>query len=49
MIDVMGGHTNAAFATIPTAVPQVKAGKVRALAVGARQTANGATGRSDRG
>jgi len=41
MTDVMGGHTNAAFATIPTAVPQVKAGKVRALAVGApkRQTA----------
>lgn len=35
MTDVMGGHTNAAFATIPTATPQVKAGKVRALAVGA--------------
>ncbi len=35
MTDVMGGHTNAAFATIPTATPQVRAGKVRALAVGA--------------
>ena len=35
MTDVMGGHTNAAFATIPTSTPQVKAGKVRALAVGA--------------
>jgi tripartite-type tricarboxylate transporter receptor subunit TctC len=35
MTDVMGGHTNAAFATIPTATPQVRAGKVRALVVGA--------------
>jgi tripartite-type tricarboxylate transporter receptor subunit TctC len=35
MTDVMGGHTNAAFATIPTSTPQVRAGKVRALAVGA--------------
>lgn len=35
MTDVMGGHTNAVFATIPTATPQVNAGKVRALAVGA--------------
>ncbi|MBX9773070.1 MAG: tripartite tricarboxylate transporter substrate binding protein [Xanthobacteraceae bacterium] len=35
MTDVMGGHTNAAFATIPTATPQVNAGRVRALAVGA--------------
>jgi tripartite-type tricarboxylate transporter receptor subunit TctC len=35
MTDVMGGHTNAAFATIPTSTPQVKAGKVRGLAVGA--------------
>jgi tripartite-type tricarboxylate transporter receptor subunit TctC len=35
MTDVMGGHTNAAFATIPTSAPQVKASKVRALAVGA--------------
>jgi tripartite-type tricarboxylate transporter receptor subunit TctC len=35
MTDVMGGHTSAAFATIPTATPQVNAGKVRALAVGA--------------
>ena len=35
MIDVVGGHTNAIFATVPTAMPQVKAGKARALAVGA--------------
>jgi tripartite-type tricarboxylate transporter receptor subunit TctC len=34
MIDVVGGHTNAIFATVPTATPQVKAGKARALAVG---------------
>jgi len=40
MIDVIGGHTNAAFATVPTATPQVRSGKVRALAVGAaRRTA----------
>jgi tripartite-type tricarboxylate transporter receptor subunit TctC len=35
MIDVVGGHTNAIFATVPTATPQVKSGKARALAVGA--------------
>ena len=35
MTDVIGGHTKAVFATIPTAAPQVKAGKVRALGVGA--------------
>jgi tripartite-type tricarboxylate transporter receptor subunit TctC len=35
MIDVVGGHTNAVFATVPTATPQVKSGKARALAVGA--------------
>ena len=35
MIDVIGGHTSVAFATVPTATPQVKSGKVRALAVGA--------------
>jgi len=34
MIDVVGGHTNAIFATIPTATPQVKSGKVRPLGVG---------------
>ena len=34
MIDVVGGHTKAIFATVPTATPQVKSGKVRALAVG---------------
>jgi tripartite-type tricarboxylate transporter receptor subunit TctC len=35
MIDVIGGHTNVVFATVPTATPQVKSGKVRALAIGA--------------
>ena len=35
MIDVVGGHTNAIFATVPTATPQVKSGKARALAIGA--------------
>jgi tripartite-type tricarboxylate transporter receptor subunit TctC len=35
MIDVVGGHTNAIFATVPTAAPQVRSGKARALAVGA--------------
>jgi tripartite-type tricarboxylate transporter receptor subunit TctC len=34
MIDVIGGHTKAIFATVPTGSPQVKSGKVRALAVG---------------
>ena len=34
MIDVVGGHTNAIFATIPTATPQVKSGKIRPLGVG---------------
>jgi tripartite-type tricarboxylate transporter receptor subunit TctC len=34
MIDVVGGHTNAIFATMPTAAPQVRSGKARALAVG---------------
>jgi tripartite-type tricarboxylate transporter receptor subunit TctC len=35
MIDVVGGHTKAIFATVPTATPQVKSGKVKALGVGA--------------
>jgi tripartite-type tricarboxylate transporter receptor subunit TctC len=34
MIDVVGGHTKAIFATVPTALPQVKSGKVKALGVG---------------
>jgi tripartite-type tricarboxylate transporter receptor subunit TctC len=40
MIDVVGGHTKAIFATMPTALPQVKAGKVKALGIGspARQS-----------
>jgi tripartite-type tricarboxylate transporter receptor subunit TctC len=34
MIDVVGGHTKTIFATMPTALPQVKSGKVKALGVG---------------
>src|SRR5262249_31640378 len=34
MIDVVGGHTKAIFATMPTALPQVNSGKVKALGVG---------------
>ena len=48
MIDVIGGHTNAIFATIPTATPQVQSGKLRALGVGAAQAPGRAPGRSDR-
>ena len=35
MIDLMGGHTSVAFATTITAPPHVRAGKLRALGVGA--------------
>ena len=35
MIDVVGGHTKAIFATLPTAAPQVRSGKVPALGIGA--------------
>jgi tripartite-type tricarboxylate transporter receptor subunit TctC len=36
IIDVLGGHTKAIFATTITALPQVRAGKLRALGVGGR-------------
>jgi tripartite-type tricarboxylate transporter receptor subunit TctC len=36
IIDVLGGHTKAVFATTITALPQVRAGKLRALGVGGR-------------
>ena len=36
MIDVLGGHSKAVFATTITALPHVRAGKVRALGVGSR-------------
>ena len=35
MIDVIGGHTKAAFPTMLTAGPQVRSGKLRALGIGA--------------
>lgn len=31
--DLLGGHVDAMFATLPSAVPQIKAGKLKALAV----------------
>jgi tripartite-type tricarboxylate transporter receptor subunit TctC len=33
MIDLIGGHVSLIFATVSTALPQVKAGKIRALGV----------------
>jgi tripartite-type tricarboxylate transporter receptor subunit TctC len=33
MIDLIGGHVSLMFATVSTALPQVKAGKIRALGV----------------
>ena len=35
MIDVMGGHSQASFASIPSVISHVRAGKLRALGVGA--------------
>ena len=35
MIDVIGGHTQAVFASVASTVPHVRAGKLRALGVGA--------------
>jgi len=37
MIDVLGGHTKAVFATTITALPHVRSGKLRALGVGGRE------------
>jgi tripartite-type tricarboxylate transporter receptor subunit TctC len=37
MIDVMGGHTHMAFASIPSAIVHLRSGKLRALGVGAIQ------------
>jgi len=36
MIDVLGGHTKAVFATTITALPHVRSGRLRALGVGTR-------------
>ena len=35
MIDVMGGHSQASFASIPSVISHVRSGKLRALGVGA--------------
>ena len=37
MIDVLGGHTKAIFATTITALPHIRSGKLRALGLGARE------------
>src|SRR6266540_1642400 len=37
LIDVLGGHTKAVFATTITALPHVRSGKLRALGVGGRE------------
>jgi tripartite-type tricarboxylate transporter receptor subunit TctC len=34
LIDVMGGHTQAAFASVPSVIGHIRSGKLRALAVG---------------
>jgi tripartite-type tricarboxylate transporter receptor subunit TctC len=39
LVDVMGGHAHMAVATIVTATPALKSGKVKALAVGAAKRA----------
>jgi tripartite-type tricarboxylate transporter receptor subunit TctC len=36
MIDVIGGHSKVVFSTTITSLPHVRAGKLRALAVGSR-------------
>jgi tripartite-type tricarboxylate transporter receptor subunit TctC len=37
MIDVIGGHTHMAFASIPSTIAHLRSGKLRALGVGATQ------------
>ena len=37
MIDVIGGHTKVGFSTTITALPHVRAGKLRALGIGGRE------------
>jgi tripartite-type tricarboxylate transporter receptor subunit TctC len=37
MIDVIGGHTHMAFASVPSAIAHIRSGKLRALGVGATQ------------
>ena len=39
LTDVIGGHIDAMYVAAPAAIPQVKAGKVRALAVASRRRA----------
>jgi tripartite-type tricarboxylate transporter receptor subunit TctC len=37
LIDVMGGHTHMAFASVPSVIAHVRAGKLKALGVGATE------------
>jgi tripartite-type tricarboxylate transporter receptor subunit TctC len=37
LIDVMGGHSQASFASIPSVIPHVRSGKLRAVGIGAPQ------------
>jgi tripartite-type tricarboxylate transporter receptor subunit TctC len=37
LIDVIGGHTHMAFASVPSVIAHLRAGKLRALAVGATE------------
>jgi tripartite-type tricarboxylate transporter receptor subunit TctC len=37
LIDVMGGHTHMAFASVPSVIAHVRSGKLRALGVGATE------------
>ena len=37
MIDVIGGHTHMAFASVPSTIAHIRSGKLRALGVGATQ------------
>ncbi len=41
MADVIGGHVDVMFISVPPAIPQVKAGKLRALATASAQRARG--------
>ncbi len=41
MADVIGGHVDVMFISVPPAIPQVKAGKLRALATASQQRARG--------
>ena len=47
MIDVIGGHTQMAFGSIPSTITHLRSGKLRALGVGARAAQRLAARRAD--